>query len=410
MGQIIFADARARSRGRPPPGWTAMIVPDTSALGERWSIIGATGASTAFQSREWLDAWYTAARDAGTEPVIVAADKASGGCAMILPLALSKLDGQRVVAFADLGVSDYNAPILGPDAPQDSAQVQALWAVVKRALPPADLLFFEKMPRCIAGRTNPLLWLGDGLSSQTQSACRLAEPWHLARQRLMPKEFRDSLDGRRRKLSRKATVEFRLAANKDEAAAFFATLVRQKAERSLAMGWHNILSEAPWQAFYRRLALQGVDGGMARLMALIVNGEPASVILGLERHGRFYDLLTSFDAGKWKRHSPGLLALDDAMGLMAGRGVEVYDLTIGAEGYKDHFGPEAEPLHEYAEALSWRGMAAAMALRAKGAVRRNPRLARFARSMVHAGHATSVTASHLAANTPVGVVGTAAGL
>jgi CelD/BcsL family acetyltransferase involved in cellulose biosynthesis len=409
MGQVILAADNARSRDRRT-GWTITIVSDPSELAWRWEAVEAAGASTAFQSREWLDALYTAIRQTGAKPLLAAADDGTGAFALILPLALSRQNGQLCIGFADLGVSDYNAPILGPAAPQGPAEMYALWGALKRALPVADLAVFEKMPRLIAGRHNPLLWLGDGLSSQTQSACRLAEPWHLARQRLMPREFRESLDRRRSKLTRKASVTFRLAETREEAGALFDALVAQKAARSGPMGWHDILAEKPWHAFYRRLALQGVAGGMARIMALIVDGEPASVILGLERHGRFYDILTSFDPTKWKRHSPGLLALDDAMGLMASRGVEIYDLTIGAEGYKDDFGPDAEPLHEYAEALSWRGMAEAMKIRAKAALRRSPRLAQFARNVAYSSRATTIGATHLATNGPVGVVGTAAGL
>jgi len=408
MGQVILAADRAPTRVRRT-GWTITLAADPAELGWRWQAIEAAGASTAFQSREWLEALYATA-GAATRPLIVAVDDNAGACALILPLVVHQQDGQRIVAFADLGVSDYNAPILGPAAPQDAIEMAALWAALKRALPAADLLLFEKMPRLIAGRPNPLLWLGDGLSSQTQSACRLAEPWHLARQRLMPKPFRESLDGRRARLVRKAQVAFRLAETTAEAETFFDALVAQKAARSIPMGWQNILADTPWRDFYRRLALQGIKGGMTRIMALLVDGVPASVILGLERHGRFYDVLTSFDASQWKRHSPGLLALDDAMGLMAARGVEVYDLTIGAEGYKDDFGPEAEPLHEYAEALSWRGMASAVKLRAKAALRRNPRLARFARNVAYSSRATTLSATQLATNGPIGVVGTAAGL
>jgi CelD/BcsL family acetyltransferase involved in cellulose biosynthesis len=408
MGQAIPAGVPDRLRDYRT-AWSITISADAAAIGPRWDQIDLAGAATAFQSREWLEAWYQAAAETGVEPLIATVDDAAGACALILPLVLTAESGQRVVRFADLGVSDYNAPILGPAAPTQAGEMVSLWNALKRRLP-GDLAIFEKMPRLVAGRPNPLLWLGNGLSSQTQSACRLAQPWHLARQRLLPRAFRETLDSRRAKLARKGATAFRLAETEAEVETFFAALVEQRAVRTGLMGWDNVLANPAWHAFYRRLALQGLQRGMGRIMALLVDGKPASVILGLERHGRFCDILTSFDGAAWRRYSPGLLALDDAMGLMAERGVEIYDLTIGAEGYKDNFGPDAEALHEHAEALSWRGMRSTLTIRAKAALRRNPRLARFARSVAYSSRATTITATQLANNGPVGVVGAAAGL
>ena len=184
----------------------------------------------------------------------------------------------------------------------------------------------------------------------------------------------------------------------------FAALLAQKAERCTTMGWNNLLDDERWRSFYGQLALQGTRGGSARLMALFIDDAPAAVILGLERDGRFCDVLASFEANRWKRYSLGLLALDEAMGLMAARGVAIYDLTIGAESYKDNFGPASEALHEYAEALTWRGMTPVMTMRAKWALRRNPRLAQLARQVATSRRLSPAAAGHLIQHSPIGIV------
>ncbi|MCC6919839.1 MAG: GNAT family N-acetyltransferase [Alphaproteobacteria bacterium] len=361
------------------------------------------GVSTVFQSGEWLEGWYAAVRGTDVAPLFVLACDETGIPAMALPLIVAQEEGRRVIRFADLGVSDYNAPLLGPSAPRTPAAMATLWGAIRRALPPADLVLLEKLPQRIAEEVNPLLWLGTGLSAQTQSACHLAEPWALARLRLLPQDFRESLDSRRAKLARKAKVAFRLVETPEEVETVFAALLAQKAERCAAMGWRNLLDNERWQTLYKQLAMQGLRGGLARLMALFIDGAPAAAILGLERDGRFCDVLASFDAGRWKRHSLGLLALDEAMGLMAARGVTVYDLTIGAESYKDNFGPASEALYEYVEAITWRGMTPAMTMRAKWALRRNPRLAQFARQVATSARLSPAATNHLIQQSPIGV-------
>jgi len=65
-----------------------------------------------------------------------------------------------LVEFADLGVSDYNAPILASDAPCDSTSLRAIghaFLAALRQLPDRpDLIRLKKMPVEIHGRPNPL--------------------------------------------------------------------------------------------------------------------------------------------------------------------------------------------------------------------------------------------------------------
>src|SRR4051812_18761456 len=83
------------------------------------------GLRTAFQHGYWLDAWYGAFRDLA--PLIaVISDAATGKDIAVVPMISHVRRGIRVVEFADLGVSDNNAPILALDAALDAAAVDAI--------------------------------------------------------------------------------------------------------------------------------------------------------------------------------------------------------------------------------------------------------------------------------------------
>ena len=118
-------------------------------------------AGTPYQSARWLDAWYTTlgARPNVAPLAVVVRAAADGRPALLLPLIAVRAGGLRTVEFADLGVTDYNLPILGPAAPGDRAGAVALWQAVRACLPPADLARLTKMPATLAGRANPLALL-----------------------------------------------------------------------------------------------------------------------------------------------------------------------------------------------------------------------------------------------------------
>jgi CelD/BcsL family acetyltransferase involved in cellulose biosynthesis len=366
-----------------PAKWRVSIAATPEAMRSRWPAIQAAGGHTVFQTPEWLEAWYgAAARCPGVEPVIVMVDDADGLCAMVLPLIVALSGGRRVLGFADQGVTDYNAPLLGPAAPRTPAAMRQIWTAIRRELPQFDLIRFDKMPR-MAGRVeNPMVWLsGAGLSSQTQSACRIGLPYQASREALMPASFRSKMDACLKRLKKNATMRFYEAAGLAEVTAAFDALVAQKSARARQMGWHdNVLDDPVWQDFYRGLAIRGALGqGPARLLVLSVDDAPAAIILGFLQGDRFHDVVASFDTTRFKNCSLGLLVQDMAMGFMAERGVTTYDMTIGAESYKDLYGPEVETLYEYAATGSLRGFSGAAVTQAKLALRRSPAMVCFAK-------------------------------
>ena len=383
MGHTVVSGAQSLG-AQARPGWRAVVLTSVAAVAHRWQEIGRDGAYTPFQAREWIEGWYkAAAKRGGISPVIVAVDAPDGRSAMVLPLALATAGRRSVLAFADGGGADYNAPLLGPGAPKTPAEMRQAWQEIKAVLPRADVIRFEKMPADVEGRPNPLCWLpGTGLSVMTQAACAISQPYEAARARLMTARFRARLDASLARLRKKADIRFGPAETEAEIAALFDELMRQKDARARVLGWESWLDDPVWRAFYREVALKGASGGAARTLALWVNGDPAAIILGFQKGERFCDIVASFDAGAWKSHSLGLLVQDLAMAWMAERGVTIYDMTIGAEGYKDDFGPVFAPLYEYVAPGSLRGMADAAAARAKSALRLSPALTRLAKRLL----------------------------
>ncbi|MCC8940184.1 hypothetical protein H8A99_27900, partial [Bradyrhizobium sp. Arg68] len=107
-------------------GFRVELVSDWAQAVARW---GTFDPPTAFQHPQWYASWYRAfAATDGVDPLIaVVTDASSGERAALLPLIRHRQGGLRVVEFADLNLTDFNAPLLGPAAPRDVTAARRLW-------------------------------------------------------------------------------------------------------------------------------------------------------------------------------------------------------------------------------------------------------------------------------------------
>jgi CelD/BcsL family acetyltransferase involved in cellulose biosynthesis len=83
------------------------------------------GHGTAFQHVRWLEAWYEVF-DSALPLIAIISDEISGRQIALVPLICRVHGGIRIVEFADLNITDYNAPILSQGILLDEAQSRAL--------------------------------------------------------------------------------------------------------------------------------------------------------------------------------------------------------------------------------------------------------------------------------------------
>lgn len=374
-------------------GWTAnrdmfeaRIYASPAAIAPLWQELYAQGAATVFQSYAWAEAWYRAAALKGSvTPVVVTLHDRDSRPALIAALAIVREGGKQVLTFADEGVSDYNAPLLGPAAPRTAQEAAAAWRAIRQILPAADLMRFVKMPAEIGGRPNPFaLMAGTTPGALHAYACAVTAPYAETRKALISEKLRSEIDAKLRRLSKQCEMKLVAAKGRDERLAIFEALVQQKRARAAKMGWSdNILDDPVWQGFYRDIVTD--PDGIAEVLALTTDGHPAAIIIGFRKDNHFCDCLTSFDMTMFKNCSLGLLALDKAMEWAAENGVTVYDLTIGAEAYKANYTPKEQVLFENIQAFSVAGAGAALKAQVKNYVRSQPWLyvpARLGRELI----------------------------
>ncbi|WP_167406998.1 GNAT family N-acetyltransferase [Bradyrhizobium forestalis] len=336
------------------------------------------GHRTAFQHAYWLGAWYQAFHDVA--PVIaVISDVATGKDIAVVPMISHIRRGIRIVEFADLGVSDNNAPILALDAPLDLGMTDAINKALigaLRALPDRfDLLRLKKMPAQVGGKPNPLVSLGRiGSSSLNGNLVLMGADYDDYQASIKRLQMRRCW----RVFSRHAGARFEIAADVARAHELLDVMDVQQQARMQKLGSPFVLNDETHARFYREVVRQGVAEGYAMVSALVCDAGIIATALGV-KHGATYFLLRISHAGDpWSSCSPGLLVTERTMAALHAQGVRRFDLSIGNQAYKRRFGAERVPLTDVSVALSWRGLPYAWRDHAAQGLRRHPKLASLA--------------------------------
>jgi CelD/BcsL family acetyltransferase involved in cellulose biosynthesis len=370
-GQVT---ARPTSRAA---GFRVELVRDWKQAVARWHDISP---STPFQHPQWYDAWYAAfARAEGVTPLIaVVTDASTGEPAVLLPLIRRRQNNIAIVEFADLDLTDYNAPILGSAAPRDAKAARALWrsllSALRRMPDRADLIRLRKVPVNLDGKPNPLALLDAAgpcpLNGNLVATGQDYDAWRYTLEKTVRKELERSW----RVFTRDPAASFALITDTDEALRVLSATEVQQGTRMQSLGLNYILNDETCAAFYRNLVRDAVRNGYALVSALMVGDEVVATLLGIRTGSRYVMIRISNAGEKWSNCSPGRLIIERTMAALHRDGVRAFDFSVGNYAYKRRFGVTRLPLIDISAALSWRGWPFALRDRAVGTLRNHPQL------------------------------------
>ncbi len=317
-------------------------------------------AATPFQSTGWLDAWYASLGDqTGVAAVPVACFESDGGQPIAaFPLILRNDGHLRIIEFADLGVTDYNAPLLlAPDAYSEMCPMEMIGAL-RPALPAADILRLVKMPARIGRVTNPLAHMAQARPGiLSANAVRIDGSWEDYRRKTLDRKFRKEMERSWRVFERDGVdARFEPVGDLGLALRILAKMETLQETRINDLGLPFILNQPQYAAFFKELLAGGLAEGDVVLTALR-SGEDdlAAALIGI-RAGESYAMVRlAQDLNNWSQCSPGKLIIDRTMHWLHGEGLRHFDFTTGNYTYKNSFKVEREPLFDASVPLSIRG-------------------------------------------------------
>jgi CelD/BcsL family acetyltransferase involved in cellulose biosynthesis len=359
-------------------GFRVEFFRDWKQAAARWND---AGCSTPFQDIRWLGAWYQAfANFDSVEPLIaIVSDPATSEQVALLPLVRRVQNGVRIVEFADLNLTDYNAPMLSAAAPRDAKAARALWrdllAALKRLPGSADLVRLRKMPVDLDGRPNPLALLDGASPCPLNGNVVITGDNFDAYRYSLGRTVRKELERSWRVFTRDPVAAFQIVTDRNQALRVLSTMEIQQGARMQHLGLNFALNDETSAAFYRHLVGENLRSGYAVLTALTVGEEVVATLLGIRSGSRYVMVRISNAGEKWSNCSPGRLIIGRTMAALHKDGVRSFDFSIGNYAYKRRFGVAPLALADITAALSWRGMPYALRDRAVRELRRYPRIA-----------------------------------
>lgn len=327
--------------------------------------------ATLFQHPAWLHHLYASlVPRVGAVPVVVTIredDRLVG----VLPMIRRQRGLVRQVEFADLGVSDYAAPVLDREAAGAFVGDAAVRRAVRGAVGRVDLVRVDKIPAGL-GQVAALVGARD-LARQPYDGYSIPLPvsfeaWRKERD----PEFVQHLDRKRKRIGRKNRVlQLRELADVDEVDAAFALMRGFRRSRFADRRAVDLLQDPDYFEFYREVAHDGVlHGGPGSTTVLTIDGETVAVSFGLSDLERDLFVLVGYDVDRYRNYSLGLVIVEELIAVSIRNGRRFHDLTIGHGDYKAAFGAVATPLHSARLSMTPLGWAAKVAADQNAAARR----------------------------------------
>jgi CelD/BcsL family acetyltransferase involved in cellulose biosynthesis len=360
------------------------IAPSWEAVADRWKALEKHAVATPFQSAHWIGNWYdTLGSSAAIEPVVVSiVEPASRRDLMMIPLVRRSENGVRRIEFADLWVTDYNAPLMRPDYDFGSNFEREIWPKVLATLPPADVLMLRKMPTLLGSIVNPLTKLaGAEASNLNGHIVALGEIWDQY-QASLSKSARRELRRRSTKFINEHGGSLRRITDIDEALTALQVLQAQQKSRLEARGAKHVFDDPVYQDLYRNHLRRGLASGSAVMFVLMAEAQIVATFLALNNKNHCTLVrMSQSQENTWKPLGLGKMIIHQAVEALHAEGCRTFDLSVGSNRYKEEFGVSPVPMAELTAQLSWRGAPFIARKNAVAYISRRPRLMAFARSI-----------------------------
>ncbi|MCG6204323.1 GNAT family N-acetyltransferase [Rhodopseudomonas sp. HC1] len=346
------AEWAAEATGR----YIADCTHDIGSFLARAAALEPEGVLTPFQSPRWLDAWLNVLGPAADlEPLLITVrDNRRGEIAMLLPLVLRRFYGVSLIEFADLSVSDYAFPLLGPAAPSTPEAAAEAFEAVAAVLPPADVLRVRNLPLAVGRRLNPLALLPDTSRGSVRNVMTLPASWddYLAAR---PRKFRKALRQHHRAFDVHGGFTVRMITDQAEADHLLDSLDSLQRARIAARGKRYVLDRPVYSDFYRAVLAQRSDPGFAMLSVLESGGTVVAIAYSLLHQQTCTTVRLAHLGEQWSRCSPGIVLATELIRWLIDNGVRRFDLGAGGYDYKKRLGCEAEPLLTLERPMSVKG-------------------------------------------------------
>lgn len=316
---------------------------DFDFLSDEYAVLFKASNATVFQSPRWLHDIYTnLSKSLDAAPVVITARDTNGQLQLLLPLVRQSRFGAKIVQAADLGVSDYNTLVAKPGVLAKIAGDRDLLDKLKTQLLPFDILLFRKERDELPSINQLFTETTRTLNENQAYRVELGSDFEVWKRENMSKNLRKSSGRKLRNFSSNVgEYEFTTAETPEEIEAAFNFLRATRVERFA----DDLLNQEAYFNFYLNHAISTAKSGTSCTYIGRANDQIVTAEFGVVSNGTCFALLGAFLGEEYAKYSLGNLSLTSMMEQRTLAGDSWFDLTIGAEDYKQRFSATPTILH-----------------------------------------------------------------
>jgi CelD/BcsL family acetyltransferase involved in cellulose biosynthesis len=356
-----------RPSGRETPARPALEVFRSPAAIEReWRSFELTAVGHVFQTYTFVSTWVrTVGTRRGVEPLIVVGRDGVGRPQFILPLGIRQRFGRRQLEWLGSEHADYHCGLFDREYLARPAAAGLPEALAHLLAGGADVCNFQRQPLTLDGLPNPFAAYRAWPHSDSSHETHLESNWNAYYRAKRNSSSRRHDRSKLRRLEELGAVRVNTTPNGTEIDRAMAALFSEK-ERNLGeRGAAGFFECDAVKRFYGDLARTPFPDGPCHVATVECGGDIVAVNWGLVHGRRYYYVMHAFAAqSPAARSSPGRLLMYGLMQWCIERGIDVFDFTIGDEGFKQQWCETSLPLADSISALNPAGAPVALALRA----------------------------------------------
>ncbi|MFK5977461.1 MAG: GNAT family N-acetyltransferase [Rhizobiaceae bacterium] len=336
-------------------------------------------AQDSFSRPSWALAWYEAHKnDINCSPVIILGLDANRKPAFLLPLFRRRFGLFNILVRPGMKHSAYFGCLFTPEWREKirAENGAEFWSSVFSAIPGIDAVLIDGLSAAEAEHDNPLNLLPLLRSRSPAFRMPIKENWPQQYNSMIKSKVRSNDRRCLKRLAELGTLKYHVAANKQEKREFLSTLFAQKSEQFDVIGISDPYEKSEIQAFYRNLVEidEGQKSPSTFISALMLNGEPVAINLGLIQGDQLHGLVMSMKTGSLKRFAPGRQLLIQTNQYLSDNGISAHDFGTGELSYKDDWCEEVIERNHVLAPLNFKGIFLVnmirLASKAKGKIKR----------------------------------------
>jgi CelD/BcsL family acetyltransferase involved in cellulose biosynthesis len=300
-----------------------------SELKAHWLIAEKNFGICVFQTYDWCEIWYNnVGKNQVSLHILVLTE--DDQLKAIFPLCIKNNFLLNVISLPGDNLADYQAPLM-----KKYSEFELIWEYLKPYCPKYDLFLLNRLPEPLSKiklNSKKFVQYETFQNSEILLPTKVIELNNCISKRKL-KDVRRYI----RRLNDIGDVSFNINKSIGSTNDVVNFVIKQKKIQYNRTGVRNIFLNQNIEKFYNELEKINIEksGVKINLSELRVDGEIISAHIGLVYKNKFYYLMPAYSEGKFSKYSPGSILLYNLITWSIENNIEVFDLTLGNEGYKN---------------------------------------------------------------------------